>query len=461
MEVRIIMATVEQIDALVARSREAQKVIETYSQEKIDAIVKMFAKVIFDNAEMFAKMAVEETRMGVYENKVAKNLGKSRIIWNHLKGKKSRGIINYLEEEGLVEVAKPMGVVCAATPCTNPIVTPMCNAMFAVKGGNTIIIAPHPRAVKCTAKIKELYDAELTKMGVPTDIFLILDIESVDDTVNLMQRADVVLATGGAGMVKSAYSSGKPSFGVGPGNVQGIVDEDVDFSEAAEKMIASRTFDNGIICSGDQTLIAPASKFDEVIDAFKAKGAFYVDDPATVDKFRQAIFPGGAMNKNLVGQNVEKIAEAAGVELPEGTRVIILKPGAYGKGEVFSKEKMCPVMTAYEWNTWEEAVEIAKANLLYEGAGHSVSIQSNNKEHVEYAAVELPVSRILINQSCASMNGGAFANSLNPTTTLGCGSWGNNSISENLTYYHLFNKSRIAYVKPGFKGQPSDEEIWG
>jgi len=455
------MATVEQIDALVAKSREAQKVIETYSQEKIDEIVKMFAKVIFDNAEMFAKMAVEETRMGVYENKVAKNLGKARILWNHLKGKKTRGIINYLEDEGLVEVAKPMGVVCAATPCTNPIVTPMCNAMFAVKGGNTIIIAPHPRAVKCTAKIKELYDAELTKMGVPTDIFMILDIESVDDTINLMQRCDVVLATGGAGMVKSAYSSGKPSYGVGPGNVQGIVDEDVDFNEAAQKMIASRTFDNGIICSGDQTIIAPATKYNEVIDAFKANGAYYVDDAAEVAKFRDAIFPGGVMNKNLVGQGVQDIANAAGVDVPEDTKVIIIKPGAYGKEEVFSKEKMCPVMTAYEWNTWEEAVAIAKANLLYEGAGHSVSIQSNNKEHVEYAAVELPVSRILINQICATQNGGAFTNSLNPTTTLGCGSWGNNAVSENITYYHLFNKSRIAYVKPGYTGQPSDEEIWG
>ncbi len=452
--------TIEGIKELVERSRKAQKIVETYSQEKIDSICKMFAKVVYDNAEMFAKMAAEESRMGVYEDKVKKCRAKSSIIWNSMKGKKSRGIIRYDEEAGIVEVGKPMGVICAATPCTNPIVTPMCNAMFAVKGGNTIIIAPHPRSVKCTAKIKELYDAELTKMGVPTDIFLVLDIEGVEDTINLMKTCDVVIATGGEAMVKSAYSCGKPSFGVGPGNVQGIMDRDVDFGAAADKIIASRTFDNGIICSGDQTLIAPSDKFDEIIAEFKARGTYFVDDPAEVDKFRKAIFPDGNMNKKIVGRSVKEVAAAAGVEIPEGTRIVMLKPETYGSSDPLSKEKMCPVMTAYTWDTWEEAVNIAKENLLFFGAGHTCSIQSNNKEHIEYAATQIPVSRIVINQSSASMSGGAFANSLSPTTTLGCGSWGNNSISENLSWTHLFNHSRIAYEKKGWKA-PTPEELWG
>ncbi len=454
------METQEMINGLVARSKAAQKVVENYTQEQVDAIARMFAKVVYDNAEELAKMAVEESRMGVYEDKVAKCLGKSRIIWNSLKGKKSVGIINRIPEDGIIEVAKPMGVVCAATPCTNPIVTPMCNAMFAIKGRNTIIISPHPRSKKCTARLAELYYAELDKMGVPRDIFLYIEQPTIEASALLMKTCDVVLATGGPGMVKSAYSSGKPCYGVGSGNVQGIFDDDVDIPVAVGKVIASRTFDNGIICSGDQTIIAPASKYDEIIGEFVKQGCVYFDDKETVDKFRDVIFPGGEMNKDLVGQPVAKVAAAAGVEVPEGTKVIIIAPAEFGDKDPFSKEKMCPVMTAYKYDKWEDGVAIAKANLEYFGAGHSCSIQSNNEDHIEYAGEILPVSRVLINQSCASQNGGAFINALSPTTTLGCGSWGNNSISENLTYYHLFNKSRIAFTKPGAT-QPTDEEIWG
>jgi succinate-semialdehyde dehydrogenase len=448
-----------EIAELVKRSRAAQTVIAGYSQEKIDAIVKVLAKVVYDNAEPLAKMAVEETRMGVYEDKISKNTGKARILWHGLKGKKSVGILEYDKEAGLVLVAKPMGVIGAATPCTNPIVTPMCNAMFAIKGGNSIIIAPHPRGKKCAKRIAELYYAEFDKLGVPHDVFLVIEEPTIELTAELMKSVDVVIATGGAGMVKSAYSSGKPSFGVGPGNVQGLIDDDVDIEETAKKMIASRIFDNGIICSGTQTIIAPRKNYQKVIDAFVKNGAYYIDDPAKLDSFRKALFPEGEVNKYSVGQSIAAVAKLAGVEIPAGTKLVILKPEKYGVGEYLSKEKMCPVMTAYAYDTWEEAVEIAHANLRYEGAGHSVDIQSNSKAHIEYAGLKLPVSRILVNQICTSMNGGSFQNSLSPTTTLGCGSWGNNSISENLSYYHLFNKSRIAYVKEKWS-QPPDEEIW-
>lgn len=448
------------VNELIEKSRKAQKVLETYTQEQIDDIVKMFAKVIFENAEDLAKIAIEETRMGVYEDKVAKNMGKSRNIWNALKGKKSTGIISRDEEAGIYEVAKPMGVVAAATPCTNPIVTPMCNAMYAVKCKNTIIIAPHPRGKKCAKAVADLYYKELDKMGVPKDIFLVIEEPTIELTNELMKSVDVVVATGGMGVVKSAYSSGKPSYGVGPGNVQGLIDEGMDYQEVAARMIASRKFDNGIICSGTQSIIAPEKDFDKVIDAFKAEGAFYIDDPETVDKLGEIVFPNGVINKDIVGQSVQTIAKIAGIEVPEGTKVIVVKPATYGKACVWSKEKMCPMMVTYSYKTWEEAVEIAFQNLLYEGEGHSVDIQSNNSEHIEYAGVKLPVSRILVNQTCSSMAGGAFANSLNPTTTLGCGSWGNNAISENFFYTHLMNKSRISFVKKNWK-QPTDEEIFG
>lgn len=322
------------IQSLVERSRKAQQVLCTYDQEKTDAIVRMFAKVIFDNAEPLAKLAVEESRMGVYEDKVTKNKGKSRIIWNALKGKKSIGIIGRDEEAGLIEVAKPMGVIAAATPCTNPIVTPMCNAMYAVKCQNTIIIAPHPRGKRCAMAVAELYYKELDRMGVPRDIFLVIEEPSIELTNELMAACDVVLATGGAGVVKSAYSSGRPSYGVGPGNVQGLIDEGIDYKAAAGRMIASRIFDNGIICSGTQTIIAPEKDYDAVIKEFVEQGAYYIDDKAVVDKLADVVFPDGVINKKVVGQSVKTIAELAGITVPEGTKVIVVKPEKHGAGVV-------------------------------------------------------------------------------------------------------------------------------
>ena len=450
----------EEIQRLVAKARAAQKVIETYDQEKTDKIVRMFAKVIFDNADPLAKMAVEETGMGVYEDKIKKNQGKSRIIWNHLKGKKSMGILRYIEEEGIVEVAKPMGVVGAVTPCTNPIVTPMCNAMFAVKGKNVIIIAPHPRGKKCAKRIKELYDAELVKMGVPTDIFQVIEEPSIELTNELMKAVDVVIATGGMAMVKSAYSSGKPSFGVGAGNVQCLIDKGYDLSVCVPKIIAGRIFDNGIICSGEQTAIAHKDDFEPMLAEFEKNGAYIVRDKDEMDRLRETLSPGGKLNKDAVGASVAKLADMAGFKVPEVCKLLVVVPEKYGESEQFAREKMCPVIAAYPYSTWPEGVGIALANLEVEGKGHSASIHSDNKMHVEYAMDILPVSRIVVNQICSTMNGGSFFNGLNPTTTLGCGSWGNNSISENLSYKHLINVSRIAYVKPGAV-QPSDDEIWG
>ena len=447
------------IQDLVQRSREAQAVLATYDQKKIDEIVRMLAKVVYDNAEDLAQLAIEESGMGVYEDKVAKNKNKARLILNAMKNKPSIGVIERDEEAGLAIVAKPIGVVAAATPSTNPIVTPMCNAMFAVKCQNTIIIIPHPNAVRASIALAELYYKELDKMGVPRDIFLVVEAPNRDRRNELMASCDVVVATGGAGVVRAAYSSGKPSFGVGPGNVQGLIDRGIDYAAAAKRMLASRIFDNGIICSGTQTIIAPKEDYDEVINNFVQEGAFYIQEEEKVNELEKIVFPEGKINKDVVGKSVATIAQLAGLVIPQGTKAIVVKALGYGKDSYWSKEKLCPIMAAYSYETWEEAVEIAYANLMVEGAGHSVDIQSNNQEHIEYAGNKLPVSRIVVNQTCSGMAGGAFANSLNPTTTLGCGSWGGNSISENLFYTHLMNKSRIAYEKPNWN-QPEDEEIF-
>jgi succinate-semialdehyde dehydrogenase len=447
------------VDVMVEKAREAQKVFEKFTQEQVDNIVKAMGKVIYDNAEILAKEAVEETRMGVYEDKVAKNRGKSKTIWNSLKGKKSIGIIDEDYENGLISIAKPIGVVCAVTPTTNPIVTPMCNAMFALKGGNAIIVAPHPRSKKSSAHAVELMNEAIKKLGAPDSLIQIIEEPSIELTNELMQKSDVVLATGGMAMVKSAYSSGKPSFGVGAGNVQVIIDRDIDFIEATQKVIAGRIFDNGIICSGEQSIIVPQDKYEEIVKAMEVNGAFYAGDEATVSKFRDVLFKNGMINGDIVGQSVQFIANLAGVEVPKETKVILLKPTGIGKEDLLCKEKMCPVMIVLPYNTFEEAVAIAQTNLELEGKGHTTAIHSNSQEHIRYAGLNLTVSRLVVNAPSSTTAGGSLFNSLSPTTTLGCGTWGNNSISENLNYKHLINVSRVAFVKTGIAA-PTDEEIW-
>mgnify|MGYP001438293717 CR=1 FL=1 len=452
------MEAKEYISILVAKARKAQKQFEDFNQEQVDNMVRAIAKVVYDNAEILARESVDETRMGVYEDKVAKNRGKSKTIWNNLKGKKSRGIIDEDKEKNLIYVAKPIGVVCAVTPTTNPVVTPMCNSMFALKGGNAIIVAPHPRSKKISTHTVKLMNEELKKLGAPNNLIQIIEEPSIELTTELMKACDVVLATGGMAMVKSAYSSGKPSFGVGAGNVQVIVDKDLDFIVVTNKIIQGRIFDNGIICSGEQSIIAPADKYEDVINAAKENGAYYIEDDATIEKFRKVMFPDGHINGDVVGQSVQKIAALAEVDVPEETKVLLFKAKGFGNADVLCKEKMCPAMIALKYDTFEDAVAIAQANLDIEGKGHTTVIHSNNVDHIRYAGEKLTISRLVVNAPSSTTAGGSLLNGFAPTTTLGCGTWGNNSISENLDYKHLMNVSRIGFVRN--IEVPTDEEIW-
>lgn len=449
------------IDQYIDRARAAQQAFEKMSQEEVDKAVMVIGKVVNDNAQMLAELAVEETGMGNIPDKVAKNQSKARIIWNSLKGKKSRGILNRDEATGITEIAKPMGVVAAITPCTNPIVTPMSNAMFALKCGNAIIITPHHKAVKCSGLTVELINQELKKIGMPDNLVQILEQQSRENTRALISSADVVIATGGMGMVKAAYSSGKPALGVGAGNVQSIIDRDADLEDAVSKIVAGRIFDNGIICSGEQSIICPDDKYEEIMKILQEKnGAYVVKTDAEKDALRNAIFDEkGAMSRHAVGQPAAAIGKLAKIDMPEDTKVIVALADGSGHDDILAKEKICPVLAAYKYNDFKEAVEIARENLEAEGKGHSVSVHSNNKENIEYVGKELCVSRFVINQICASSSGGSFFNGLNPTNTLGCGSWGHNSISENLTFKHLMNVSRIAYFMKD-NHVPTEEELW-
>jgi len=446
------------IDTLMEKARIAQQTYEKFPQEKVDAIVRAIGKVVYDNAEELARDAVDETRMGVYEDKVAKNRGKSLTIWNNLKGKKSIGVIKERDENGIIEIAKPVGVVAAVTPTTNPIVTPMCNAMFALKGGNAIIIAPHPRAKRCSNKTVALMNAEVQRLGGPANLIQCIEEPSIELTNELMRTADVLVATGGPAMVAAAYSSGKPSFGVGPGNVQVIIDNDVDYKQTADKVINGRKFDNGIICSGEQSVIARREDYDQVIEAFKSSGAFYVEDQAVADKFRAVLFQDSHIAPNVVGQSVQHIAELAGVAIPSYAKIILIKSNNRDD-DILRKEKMCPVMVAFEYDSFEEAIELAQFNLHIEGKGHTCVVHSNSTKNIERAGKALPVSRLVVNEPSSLTAGGSLKNGFSPTTTLGCGSWGNNSISENLNYKHLINVHRIGYTQND-KIVPTPEVIW-
>ena len=448
------------IAGYIERARKAQAVFEKLTQEETDAAVRAIAKVVFDNAEILAEIAVKETGMGNKHDKILKNKSKSKMIWNHLKDKKSKGIIERDEGTGVTKVAKPIGVVAAITPSTNPSVTPMGNAMVALKGGNAIIITAHHKAIESSTKTVEMMNAELARLGMPENLIQILDIQSRENTKNLIAMADIVIATGGMGMVQAAYSSGKPALGVGVGNVQCIIDRGVDLKEAVAKIAAGRAFDNGIICAAEQTVICPKEKLDDILTQFEVCNAYVIKNKDEKDALRGAMFEDGAMRRQAVGRSAKDVAVLAGLSVPEDTKLIVVMADGAGAKDIFSKEKMCPVLSVYTYDDFEDAVKIAAENLEVEGKGHSVSIHSSNEKHIELAGERICISRLLVNQVCASSAGGSFYNGLAPTNTLGCGSWGNNSISENLDYKHLINISRIAYYMPNNR-LPADEEVWG
>ncbi len=447
------------ITEMVAKARVAQAYYEKhFDQYQVDTIVKALTKVIYDNAVMLGELTVEETEMGKLQDKIAKIRNKSKGVWLDLRGKKSMGVIAVDDITNLIQIAKPFGVVAGITPVTNPIVTPMSKIAFSLKTKNAIIIAPHPKAKKCSALAVQLIKETLVKFGVPEDLVQIITEPSVEKTKELMSSCDVVVATGGMPMVKSAYSSGKPSVGVGAGNVQVILDRDIDFEAAAEKIITGRSFENGIICSGEQSFIYHKDDKDTVIEAFKSRGTYFVK-PEEKEQVINTMFINGALNKDIVGQDIEDIAKIAGITIPKGTRILAIEAKGIGSEDLVCKEKMCPIMAHFSYESFEDAINIAKKNLELEGNGHTAGIHSNNQDNIVKAGEELSVSRLIVNAPCATTAGGSIQNGLPVTNTLGCGSWGNNSISENFTYRHLLNITRIASISSRIV-MPTDDEIW-
>lgn len=447
------------IDGLIENARKAQAVLEGYTQEQVDALVRAMGKVIYDNAEIIAKEAVEESGYGRVDSKILKVKRCTTAAWHFMHDKKSVGMIDYDPAEKLATFAKPIGIVAALVPTTNPVSTTVSNGMSIIKSRNAMIVSPHPRTKKVTKHGVDLMNAEFAKLGAPENLIQIIEEPSMAATQELMTKVDVVVATGGAAMVKSAYSSGRPSFGVGPGNVQVIVAPDyTDYAKLASNVVGSRSYDNGMPCTGEQAIHLPADKVDDVLAAFKANGAYILPDEYAAKLPKILFKENGMTDPTHVGMLPYKLAELMGLTIPEDTTLLLFKSQGMTRENLLRREKLCPVVQYFPYETFEEGVSNAKSNLEWEGAGHSSVIYTNDEAKAEYAGLHLPVSRLLVNQPGGAASGGNFINGLHPTMSLGCGSWGNNSISDNLTYRHLMNTTKLAYYHD--PTIPAPEVVW-
>jgi len=446
------------VEEYVERARKAVEEIKEYNQEQVDKLVYEAAKIIYKNAEPLAREAVDETGLGYYEDKIAKNTDTPTAFWNYLKDKKSVGIISEDKETGIIEVAHPVGVIACVTPATNPNVTPLGNFMDAMKGKNAIIVSPAPRAAQSTTHTVNLIREALTKCGAPADLIQVLDEVTLENSQALMAACDLIIATGGSGMVKAAYSSGTPAYGVGPGNPPVVLDRGYDLEDAAKKTVVAVGSDNGILCDGDNLLLYPQELEQEFFEALKKEGVVLFEEKKDVEEFGKVLFVNGKANPEMVGKDAPVIAEAAGFSIPKDTKVVGLKIDAVGKANILNKEIMGPIVVLKSYETFEEATAMAVQNMEEAGGiGHTAGIFSNDKKHIDYYAERIPVARVLVNQPTPDA-WGPSTNGLSPAVSESCGTWGNNILCENVDYIHLINVSKIAL--PLDVELPSGEELF-
>lgn len=449
------------VDILMSKGKAAVEAIKDYDQKRIDCLVRAIGKAVYDNAQILAEIAVNETGYGKLESKVVKNRRTSMAAWSFLKDKKSTGVIEEDLEKNLVTIAKPAGVVACITPTTNPTATIVVNCMHVLKGKNAAIVSPHPKSKVASIETVNLLRNAITQLGAPADLIQIVEEPSTELTQSIMRNADVVVATGGASMVKAAYSSGKPSFGVGQGNVQVVIDENfTDYEYIADQTIGNRIYDNGMPCTGEQAIFVPEKHKAEIIAAFENNGAYHISDKNDVEKFRENVFnEKGIIRKELFGQPAYVVGEVVGVEVPRSAGLLLVEVEKFAEEEILSKEILCPIVKLYTYEKFEDAVAGAKKNLLMEGAGHSAVIYSNDDDRVNYFAEEIPVCRIDVNVSAVAGSGSPYNSGMEPTMSNGCGFWGNNSISGPLTYRHLLNYTNVIREIPDVM-PPTPEEVW-
>ena len=457
------MSAKEEIGKLVERSRKAQKQIENYTQEQVDELIRAMVWCVAKPgmAEEIAQFTVDETQLGNYEGKFLKIQRKTRATLMDIINDKSVGILEEDKERAIVKIAKPMGVIGALSPSTNPEATPVIKAIHAIKGRNSIIVAPHPRAKLTNKKICDLMRSAIEACGAPADLVQGIEIPSLDLTNELMAQCDRVLATGGGAMVTAAYSSGTPALGVGVGNAVITVDETADLDDAAEKIRMSKTLDFAASCSSDNSVILVNEIYENMMSKLKEKGGYLVNDEEK-EKLKNTLWDDeGHINTAMVAQPAEKIANMANIDIPEGTQFYIVPENGWGKEHPFSAEKMSVIMALYKADNIDHAIELTNNIQAYQGQGHSCGIYSNSDDNIMRLANATKTSRVMVNQPQAASNSGNLWNGMRQTFSLGCGSWGGNGTNNNISWRDLINETWVSKPLSQSKELMSDEDLFG
>jgi acetaldehyde dehydrogenase (acetylating) len=447
MELDRDLAALQQARNLVCAARKAQEIIKNFTQEQIDRVIDFMRQAGEDNSARLAMMAVSETGMGKYEDKCLKNYFASHHVYEFIKNMKTVGIVREDKKQRLWEIAEPVGVIAGIVPTTNPTSTVIYKAMIALKSRNAIVFSPHPSAIRCTNETAKLMNQAAVAAGAPDGVIGCLSTVTMGATNELMKHPDtaLILATGGSGLVKAAYSSGKPALGVGPGNVPAFVERSANLSKAAENIIIGKTFDNGTICASEQAIVAEDCIADELIHHLKRNGAYFLKPEEVQKVSKVVILPNGGMNPKVVGKEARFIAQYAGINVPDDTKCLVAPLQGVGSQYPLSYEKLTTVLGFYRVRDWQEGCERCMELLHAGGIGHSLVIHSENEEIIREFGLKKPIFRVLVNTP-SSLGGVGVTTGLAPSFTLGCGTWGGSSVSENVTPMHLINIKRVAWL---------------
>lgn len=444
------LISIQETRDLIEKAYEAQKEFAALNQEETNIVVDSLAKVLRDNSEYLGKLASDTTGFGKWEDKKIKNIIASEILNDYMRSFKTRGIINVDEVNKIYEMAVPVGVIAGIVPTTNPTATIMYKSLISLKSGNAIVFSPHPRALKCILKTVDIIKEELKKIGQNPNLVGCISTPTMGATNELMKhpKVSLILATGGSAMVKSAYSSGKPAFGVGPGNVPSYIDRSADIEQAVFDILSSKTFDNGTICASEQAVLAHTEVLEQINKEFVKQGGYFLNAEESKKVEKILISSNGNFNPQIVGLSAVTLANMAGIVVPSDTRVLIAKTNGVGKDYPFSIEKLTCILAFYEVHNLEEAKNVALDLLHFGGMGHTCAIHAKDEETILSYASVMPVSRLLVNTP-TTQGAVGYSTNLAPSMTLGCGTFGGNITSDNITALHLFNRARIAY---GIKG---------
>ena len=440
------LRSIQEVRTLIGKAEAAEREFADFSQEQVDKVCAAIAKACADNAERLARMAVEETGFGIWQDKVLKNLLGSTITYDYIRSMKTVGIVRQDEEKKVWEVAVPMGIVAALIPSTNPTSTAMYKTLIALKAGNAIIHSPHPNAINCILETCRVMEKAALDAGAPAGIVQCISVATPEGTSALLKdrRIGMILATGGEAMVRAAYSSGNPALGVGPGNGPSYIEKSADIPRAVRHIMQSKTFDNGTICASEQSVVTEACIKDQVVREFETQGGYFLSEEESEKVGRFIMRANGTMNPKIVGRSAQTIAEMAGITIPQGTKVLISMQTRVGKDNPYSREKLCPILGFYVEDNWESACRRSMEILYNEGVGHTMTIHSEDMSVIREFALKKPVSRLLVN-TMGSLGGTGVSTGLAPALTLGCGAVGGSATSDNVTPMNLINIRRVAF----------------